>query len=132
MENVDLSSEIELLMKKLSDPAQIARTEEKTAFIENVILQGLHRFHGPRSDSADNRCFPGAEFQAVLERCTEHGVSVIGIEVFTPAMELVEVRIREQGKETNGWCFDLLRRYEKRKGLLFDATYQVPPEALAQ
>jgi hypothetical protein len=128
MENVDLSSELELLMRKLSDPSEIAKTEKKAAFIENVILQGLPRFHGPRSDSADSRYFAGPEFQAVLERCTEHGVSVIGIEVFTPEMELLEVCIREQGKETNGWCFDLLRRYEKRKGLLFDATYQVSPE----
>lgn len=68
----------------------------------------------------------------MIERCIDHGVLIIGIEVFTSKAELLEVRIREEGEETNDWCFDLLSRYQRWKGVFFDATYQVPPDAIGQ
>lgn len=133
MDNVDLSSDdrLERMLRELNDPIEIAKNRAEGAFIDDVILQGLPRLHASWMDALDNRYFAAAEFRTAIERCTEHGVLIIGIEVFTSRAEMLELRIREEGEETNDWCRDLLKQYEGRRKLFFYASYRVPLEAIA-
>jgi hypothetical protein len=123
---------LEQIMVVLNDPIEIAKWQAEKALVDDFILQGLPRFHVSWSDFSHNRCFAPSEFQRVIEGCIDHRVLIIGIEVFTSNAELLEVRIHDEGDETNDWCFDLLKRYERRRAVCFDASYQVPPEAIGQ
>lgn len=107
---------LERIMAGLNDRIEIAKSQAEKAFVDNVILQGLPRFHVSWSDFSHNRYFAAAGFHRVVERCIHHGVLVIGIEVFTFKAELLEVRIRDEDEKANHWCFDLLKHYERWKG----------------
>lgn len=114
------------LLNELNHPAVLAGDQEAKAFLGRYVFDGLTDLK-PAFDSPAIKHFNSADFAVVIERCTLHSVRVIGIEVFTPKAELVDVQIGPDESCSNAWCIELLNRFSDRPGLSYCATYHVPP-----
>jgi hypothetical protein len=117
------------LLNELNDPTVLARDQEAKVFLNRIVFAGLTDLK-PALDSPNIKHFDSADFEIVIERCTQHNVRVIGIEVFTPGAELVHVETAPDLPFSNAWCVELLDRYRGQPSLSYCATYDVPPEAI--
>jgi hypothetical protein len=108
------------LLNEMNDPTVLARDQEAKAFLDRTVLAGLADLK-PAFDSPNIKHFDSADFENVIERCTQHNVRVIGIEVFTPEAELVDVQIAPEHPSTNAWCFEVLKRFRDQPGLSYCA-----------
>jgi hypothetical protein len=92
----------DLLFGLLEDPAALARYRSAKAFLDCTIFAGLADLR-PWFDSAEIKHFRADDFRTVINRCTEHGVLLIGIEVFTPKAELETVELAADVPRSNQW-----------------------------
>ena len=115
-------------LSRRNDPAILARDQKTQAFLQRAVFDGLIDVK-PIFDSPAIKHFEFADFGVVVERCTLHNVRVIGIEVFRPQAELVDVEIASEKSCTNAWCLEFVKRFEDRPGFTYCATYDVTSNA---
>lgn len=112
------------LLNELNDPVVLARDRQAKVFLDRTVFAGLTDLK-PAFDSPTIKHFDAADFEIVIERCTQHNVRVIGIEIFTPEAELEYVETAPDLPFSNAWCFELLDRYRGQPSLSYCATYDV-------
>jgi len=100
---------------------------EKTAFMQKSVFYGLPDLN-TGYDSPLISHFDANAFSQVIERCELLGVRIIGVEVFSNRIELLDVEISpEDGYE---WVRRLVHLYRNNADVSFSATYDVPNDAL--
>jgi hypothetical protein len=106
----------------LNDPAALAKDRAARAFLDRTIFADLRDLR-PWFDSTEIKHFHADDFRTVIDRCTQHNVLLIGIEVFTPTAELETVEIAADNACSNEWCLALVDRFRDRPDLTYCATY---------
>src|SRR6185437_2868725 len=106
------------LLRLLDDPAWLAKHKKGQEFLDQHIFSGLDDLR-PSFDKAAIKHFYADDFRTVIDRCTQHNILLIGIEVFTPKAELETVQIVADGVCSNDWCLELVDRFRSRPELSF-------------
>lgn len=102
-------------------------TEEK--FLEQYIFEGLQNLN-TGFDSNTIWHFSEEDFETVMDRVEEYGVTVLGLECWT-RNKFRSVKYQEDYKDVENWhrnAFKTLRTEDQ--GCVFSATYEIPPELL--
>src|SRR5215469_6348530 len=118
MDRIQEAKTFDDLVNELNDPTVLARDQQAKAFLDRTIFDGLTDLK-PAYESPNIKHFGSADFEIVIERCTHHNVLVIGIEVFTPEVELVDVQIAPEDSCSNDWCLELMDRFRHQPNLSF-------------
>jgi hypothetical protein len=74
-------------------------------------------------DSPLIRHFSAEDFFTVIDRCERLNVEIIGIEVFSPNIELLGIEISPE--PGFGWARRFVEEFQEQVGVTFSATYEV-------
>ncbi|QNI30988.1 hypothetical protein H7849_17990 [Alloacidobacterium dinghuense] len=103
------------------------RIAKDTAFLQKRVFYGLPNLNIGYDSSLISH-FDANSFSHVIDRCELLGIRIIGVEVFSNRIELLNVEISpEDGYE---WVRRLVQRYKGQQNVSFSATYGVPKDVL--
>ena len=103
------------------------KLEDDHRFLQKVVYADLQNLN-TGFDSALIYHFSPADFTKVIERCERLHIRVIGMEVFSGNVDLLEIEISpEEGFE---WTRRLIQRYEGTPNITISATFDVPDTPL--
>ncbi len=113
---------LEVLAKALNAPTTTSRLGAEKRFLDENLFLGLQDLK-PWFDNSAIKHFAAEQFLVVIERCTELGIKITGIEIFRFNGTLVDVHIANDEKPGNDWCSDLVHACGQELDLSFCASY---------
>jgi len=101
--------------------------EESNRFMQEFVFADLKNLN-TGFDSPLIFHFDPADFEMVIDRCERLHVRIVGIEVFSSDVELLEIEISpEDGLE---WARRSVGKYQGRSDVTISATFEVPDAVL--
>jgi hypothetical protein len=98
------------------------RMERDRLYLQQWVLIGLKDLN-TGFDSPLIRHFSAEDFFTVIDRCERLNVQIIGIEVFSPNIELLGIEISPE--PGFGWARRFVEGFREQVGATFSATYEV-------
>ena len=98
------------------------RMERDRLFLQQWVFIGLRDLN-TGFDSPLIRHFSAEDFFTVIDRCERLNVEIIGIEVFSPNIELLGILISPE--PGFGWARRFVEEFQEQVGITFSATYSV-------
>jgi hypothetical protein len=103
-------------------PEERTERERLTGYLQRVVFAGLQSVEPPFDPKVSY--FTLTDFLTVLQRCYQHGVLIVGLEVVDRAGQLHAVEFDEAESSTNGWTNKALEKFGGSDEFLFSATYK--------
>jgi hypothetical protein len=98
------------------------RRDRERRYLQHWVFIGLKDLN-TGFDSPLIRLFSAEDFFTVIDRCERLNVEVIGIEVFSPNIELLGIEISPE--PGFGWARRFVEEFREQVGITFSATYDV-------
>ncbi len=101
-------------------PGMLMGRDAEELFLSTHVFRGLTLLH-PAWDSSAISYFTAEDFLVVIERCNALNVHIIGMEIFTPRGQLLEINIPEDDSNASHIVF--VMKYQHRRKVNISATY---------